>query len=109
MTKSFNNVNKKMKNTTILILAIEQRMSLTRLAVAMGISFQTVSRWRKDFARGANQGGRRGPGFCACPQTGPIHLTSPPARTRGFSTIVQPLFDRLKRDPHGHPNRIHVL
>jgi len=84
-------------------------MSLTRLAVAMGLSFQTVSRWRKDFARGANQGGRRGPELCACPQTDPIHLTSPPARTRGFSTIVQPLFDRLKREPHGHPNRIHVL
>jgi len=79
--------------SAILILAIEQRMSLTRLAVAMGLSFQTVSRWRKDFARGANQ----------------IHLTSPPARTRGFSTIVQPLFDRLKREPHGHPNKIHVL
>jgi len=74
-------------------------MSLTRLAVAMGLSFQAVSRRRKDFARGANQGGRRGPELCACPQTGPIHLTSPPARTRGFSTIVQPLFDRLKREP----------
>jgi hypothetical protein len=23
-------------------------------------------------------------------------------RTRGFSTIVQPLFDRLKREPHDH-------
>jgi len=93
----------------ILILAIEQRMNLTRLAVAMGISFQTVSRWPKDFARGANKGGRRGPELCPCPQTDAIHLTSPPARTQGLSTIVQPLFDRLKRDPHGHPNRIHVL
>jgi hypothetical protein len=48
------------KNAAILILAIEKRMSFTRLDVAMGLSFQTVSRWRKDFARGANQGGRRG-------------------------------------------------
>ena len=79
--------------TAILILAIEQRMGLTRFAVVMGLSFQTVSRWRKDFTRGAN----------------PIHLTSPPARTRGFSMIVQPLFDRLKREPHDHPNRIHFL
>jgi len=84
-------------------------MALTRLAVVMGIFFQTVSRWRKDFARGANKGGRRGPELCACPQTGPIHLTSPPARTRGFFMVVQPLFDRWKRDPHDHPNRIHVL
>ncbi len=97
------------KSATILILAIEQGMSLMRLAVARGISFEAGRRWRKDFARGGNQGGRRGPELCACPQTCAIHLTSPPARTRGFSTIVQTLFDRLKRDPHGHPNKIHVL
>jgi hypothetical protein len=30
----------------------------------MGISFQTARRWRKNFVRGASQGGRLGPGAC---------------------------------------------